>query len=112
MSRSATGLRAWVVQRASAVYLGLFFLYLLAHWIVAPPADYAAWSAWIGHPVMGTALLVFAAALLLHAWVGMRDILIDYVQPTALRIGLLAAVGLGLIACGFWALVVLLLARL
>lgn len=112
MSRTATGLRAWVVQRASAVYLGLFFLYLLVHWIVSPPADYAAWRAWIGHPVMGTALLVFVAAVLLHAWVGMRDILIDYVQPTALRIGLLAAVGLGLIACGLWALVVLLLARL
>lgn len=112
MSRTATGLRAWVVQRASAVYLGLFFLYVLVHWIVSPPADYAAWRAWIGHPVMGTALLVFVAAVLLHAWVGMRDILIDYVQPTALRIGLLAAVGLGLIACGFWALVVLLLARL
>jgi len=41
----------------------------------------------------------------------MRDILIDYVQPTALRVGLLAVVGLGLIACALWATVVLLLAR-
>ncbi len=112
MSRTATGLRAWVVQRASAVYLGLFLGYLLVHWIVAPPADYAAWQAWVGHPVMGTALLGFVVALLLHAWVGMRDILIDYVQPTALRIALLAAVGLGLLACALWAAVVLLLARL
>ena len=112
MSRTATGLRAWVVQRATAVYLGLFLVYLLLHWIVAPPGDYAAWRAWIGHPVMGTALLVFVVAVLLHAWVGMRDILIDYVQPTALRIGLLAAVGLGLAACALWAAVVLLLARL
>jgi succinate dehydrogenase / fumarate reductase membrane anchor subunit len=111
MSRTATGLRAWVVQRATAVYLGLFLIYLLAHWLVAPPPDYAAWRAWIGHPLMGTAFLLFVVALLLHAWVGMRDILIDYVQPTALRIGLLAAVGLGLAGCGLWAAVVLLLAR-
>jgi len=61
---------------------------------------------------MGTALLLFVVALLLHAWVGMRDILIDYVQPVALRVGLLAAVGLGLVACALWATVVLLLARL
>jgi succinate dehydrogenase / fumarate reductase membrane anchor subunit len=112
MSRTATGLRAWVVQRATAIYLGLFFVYLLVHWLIAPPADYAAWRAWIGHPLMGTALLLFVVALLLHAWVGMRDILIDYVQPIALRVGLLAAVGLGLVACALWATVVLLLARL
>ena len=112
MSRTATGLRAWVVQRATAIYLGLFFVYLLAHWLIAPPADYAAWRAWVGHPLMGTALLLFVVALLLHAWVGMRDILLDYVQPVALRDGLLAVVGLGLVACALWATVVLLLARL
>jgi succinate dehydrogenase / fumarate reductase membrane anchor subunit len=112
MSRTATGLRAWVVQRATAIYLGLFFVYLILHWLGAPPADYAAWRAWVGHPAMGTALLLFVVALLLHAWVGMRDILIDYVQPTALRVGLLALVGLGLVACALWATVVLLLARL
>jgi succinate dehydrogenase / fumarate reductase membrane anchor subunit len=111
MSRTATGFRAWMVQRATAIYLGLFFVYLIAHWLVAPPADYAAWHAWVGHPVMSTALLIFVLALLLHAWVGMRDILIDYVQPTGLRVGLLAVVGLGLVACALWATVVLLLAR-
>lgn len=111
MSRTATGLRAWAVQRATAIYLGLFFVYFVAHWLIAPPADYAAWRAWVGHPLMGTALLLALVALLLHAWVGVRDILIDYVHPTALRVGLLALVGLGLAACGLWAAVVLFLAR-
>lgn len=111
MSRTASGLRAWVLQRVSAIYLALFFLYLIAQWMAAPPADYAAWRAWIGHPVMNVASLLFVAAVLLHAWVGLRDILIDYVHPTALRVGLLAGTGLGLLACGFWAAAVLFAAR-
>lgn len=112
MSRTASGLRAWVAQRVSAIYLALFFVYLIVQWLVAPPGDYAAWRAWIGHPVMSVATLLFVAALLLHAWVGLRDILIDYVQPTAVRVSLLAAMALGLIACGLWAASVLFLARL
>ena len=112
MSRTATGLRAWVVQRATAIYLGVFFVYLIGHWLVAPPADYAAWRAWVGHPVMNVAAVLFVLALLLHAWVGMRDILIDYLHPTALRVGLLGVIGLGLIACALWAATVLFLARL
>ena len=112
MSRTASGLRAWVVQRVSAVYLALFFVYLIVQWLAAPPVDYAAWRAWIGHPLMNVASLLFVAALLLHAWVGLRDILIDYVHPTALRVSLLAAIGLGLLACGLWAATVLFAARL
>jgi succinate dehydrogenase / fumarate reductase membrane anchor subunit len=112
VSRTASGLRAWVLQRVSAVYLALFLVYFVAQWAVAPPADYAAWRAWIGGPVMSVATLLGVTALLLHAWVGLRDILIDYVQPTALRLSLLAALALGLAACALWAAAVLFAARL
>jgi succinate dehydrogenase hydrophobic membrane anchor protein len=32
--------------------------------------------------------MFFFAALLYHAWIGMRDIVMDYVKPTAIRLGL------------------------
>ena len=32
--------------------------------------------------------MLFFAALLYHAWVGMRDILMDYVKPTGIRLAL------------------------
>ena len=110
--RTATGLRAWLVQRVSAIYLAVFLVYAVAHLLVAPPAGYAEWHAWLGGPAMGVATLLFFVALLLHAWVGLRDILIDYVPVTALRVVLLSAVGLGLVACGLWAAQVLFAARL
>ena len=110
--RTATGLRAWVVQRISAIYLAIFLVYAIAVLLLAPPAGYAEWHAWLGAPAMGVATQLFFVALLLHVWVGLRDILIDYVPVTALRVALLSAVGLGLVACGLWAAQILFTARL
>jgi succinate dehydrogenase, hydrophobic membrane anchor protein len=45
---------------------------------------------------------LFALALLLHAWIGVRDVILDYVKPPALRLALLAAVALFLLANGLW----------
>jgi succinate dehydrogenase / fumarate reductase membrane anchor subunit len=110
--RTATGLRAWVVQRVSAIYLAIFLVYAVAALLLAPPVGYAEWRAWLGAPAMGVATLLFFVALLLHVWVGLRDILIDYVPLTALRVTLLSAVGFGLVACGLWAAQILFMARL
>jgi succinate dehydrogenase / fumarate reductase membrane anchor subunit len=110
--RTATGLRAWVVQRISAIYLAIFLVYVVAALLLAPPAGYAEWHAWLGAPAMVVATQLFFVALLLHVWVGLRDILIDYVPVTALRVTLLSAVGLGLVACGLWAAQILFMARL
>ncbi len=97
--RTATGLRAWVVQRVTAVYLALFLVYVVAHFALAPPRDYS------------VATLLFFATLLLHAWVGLRDIVIDYVHPVAIRVTVLAVLATGLAACALWAAQVLFLAR-
>lgn len=112
MSRKASGLKAWAIQRLTAVYLALFFLYLVLKLMFGAPADYAAWRSWLADPVVSIATLVFFAALLLHAWIGVRDILIDYVWHTAARVGLLALVALVLVGSGLWAAQVLILARI
>jgi succinate dehydrogenase / fumarate reductase membrane anchor subunit len=52
---------------------------------------------------MAVATALAAAALLLHAWVGVRDVILDYVKPLPLRAGLLVLVALVLAAEGLWA---------
>jgi len=111
MSRQATGLRAWVIQRVSAIYLLLFFPYLIGKFILVPPASHADWVSWLSLPVVSIGLLVFVLALLVHAWVGARDILVDYVHPVAARITLLSLLGFGLVACGLWAFKVIIIAH-
>ena len=108
MSRRASGLRAWILQRLSALYLALYASYLLAWFATNPPQDHARWLAWVSDPLNGTGLTLFFGVLLLHAWIGLRDVLMDYVPTFALRLTLPALTGLGLVACGLWALRIIL----
>ena len=46
--------------------------------------------------------LVFFAALLYHAWVGMRDILMDYLHATSVRLAAESLVALALLFYLIW----------
>ena len=110
MSHLLSGMKAWALQRLSAIYLGLYLIYFIAVMLLAKPADAAAWQQWLSHPLMSIATLVSIVALLLHAWVGMRDIFMDYVHPLGLRMVLMALLLLSLVVYGLWAGKLLLLA--
>ena len=112
MSRQASGLKAWAIQRLTAIYIGLFSLYLVAVLLFAAPADYPAWKAWVGSPVVSIALMLFIFSILMHAWIGVRDVLIDYIHPIAVRAALLGLIALALVAMGLWAAQALILVRL
>lgn len=96
------GLRAWLLQRATAVYLVLFTIYLLARVWGDPPRDFETWRAWVGNPAWSAMLALSFVMILAHAWVGVRDVLLDYVHDLRLRLALLAAVAVGLIYLGVW----------
>jgi succinate dehydrogenase / fumarate reductase membrane anchor subunit len=112
MSRRASGLRAWFLQRATATYLILFTLYALQHLIFSVPADHAAWREWVAQPTVSLGLLLFFASLLLHAWVGIRDVVIDYIHPITIRITVLTVIGFMLVGCAAWALEIIILAQI
>lgn len=109
MKRAVTGLRAWLVQRVSATFMLLFILFLLGHFLFDRPHSYWAWHDWMLGPAVSIAALVFFAALIAHVWVGLRDVVMDYVHPVAARVAVLALLGLGLTAIGVWGIRILLL---
>lgn len=102
MKFKATGLAAWWVQRASAVYMLLFTLFFFASLWLHPRTSYLSWRDWIGQPAMSLALLAFFAALLCHMWVGLRDVLLDYARPAGLRTFLMGTLGLSLVVTAGW----------
>jgi succinate dehydrogenase / fumarate reductase membrane anchor subunit len=110
MSRHTYALRAWLIQRFSAVYLAGFLAYLVIHFLIQGSHGYAEWRAWLSHPAMGIAGAGFVLALMLHGWVGVRDIILDYIPALGMRLLLLTLSGALLAASGFWALRLLLLA--
>ncbi len=98
--RLLTGLRAWTAQRISAVILLALVPAFAIGLSAAPPGDYAAWRALVARPALGVALALGFVALLVHAWVGARDVVLDYVHARALRAAVLVAAALALAATG------------
>ena len=101
MRSAGSGLGAWLVQRVTAVYMLFFIVFVLIHFIADPPHSYSAWHGWIRSSGVSIGTAVFFGTLLAHAWVGLRDVLMDYAHPSALRIALLGLT-FGLIAIGAW----------
>jgi succinate dehydrogenase / fumarate reductase membrane anchor subunit len=101
-----SGAQAWLLQRVTALYLFAFVLFFTARSLIAPPASYDAWRAWMQSTGPRVATLLFFLALALHAWIGLRDIVIDYVKPFDLRLAVLAAIAGGLTATLIWAALV------
>ena len=52
---------------------------------------------------MRAATLLFLGSLLLHAWVGMRDVYMDYVKPIGLRLAFEVATISLLVVYAAWA---------
>jgi len=107
MSWRASGLKAWAWQRLSAVYLALYLLTALVAIAINTPMNYPAWRAAFASPLVSLGTALAMVCLLIHAWVGVRDIVLDYLHPPALRFSVLGLVVLGLISMGLWALFIL-----
>jgi succinate dehydrogenase / fumarate reductase membrane anchor subunit len=112
MSRKASGFRAWLIQRISAIYLAVYFIYLFIHFSMSPPTEYAQWRAWLADPFISISMMLFFLALLMHAWIGVRDVVIDYVHRLPLRLTVLTAIAILLVGCGFMVMRTLILVAL
>lgn len=108
MSRQAAGLRAWILQRVTGAYLAVYVLYLSGHFLFNAPADYTAWQAWVASPWVTVGGMLFFMSVLMHSWIGVRDILIDYIHWNGPRLGLLVVVALVLLGSGIWVATILL----
>jgi len=82
------GLRDWLAQRVTAAIMALYTLVVGAVLLKNSPFTYTAWKELFAQGWMRVATLLFAASLAWHAWVGVRDILMDYVKPDGLRLAL------------------------
>ena len=101
------GLRDWLAQRVTAVVMILYTVLLVVMLLKMPQFDYASWRGlWLA-PLMRIATLLFLLSLFVHAWIGMRNIFMDYIKCTGLRLSLYAAVILALVAYTAWAVQIL-----
>lgn len=106
-SLSRTGVRDWLIQRVSAVVLGLFLIFLLAYFAANPQLDYDSWKALFAHTWMRVFAVLALLSLLLHSWVGIWTVFTDYIKCVYARIFLQVIVILGLFAYLIWGIAIL-----
>jgi len=101
------GLRDWLAQRITAAIMAVYSLILAFVLFFGAPLTYGVWRELFMQGWMRVATLLFAVSLAWHAWVGMRDILMDYIKPTAIRLSLEIGVLLVIAAYVGWTIQVL-----
>ena len=82
------GIRDWIAQRATAVIMAVYTIVLLVLFFGAHDFSYDGWASIFAAQWMKLATFVTLVALFFHAWVGVRDIWMDYIKPVGLRITL------------------------
>jgi succinate dehydrogenase / fumarate reductase membrane anchor subunit len=101
------GFSAWLLQRLTAVYMVVFIP--LTFWIILSgmPWSFEAWQDLLNQTTVQLAVLLFVWALLFHAWIGLRDVIIDYLNPIGLRLTALSLVALFLVTHAIWIIKIL-----
>ena len=101
------GLRDWLAQRITAIVMALYTLLFLALVIGAPKLDFAAWRLLFAPQWLKLATLLFLLSVYFHAWVGMRNIVMDYIKSSSLRLALYAVVIAALAVYAGWSVQIL-----
>jgi len=101
------GVRDWLMQRATAVLMALFTVIIVVQCLTMMTVNYDKWAGIFAHQWMKALTFVAIVSILWHAWVGVRDVLMDYVKALAARLVLQVAAIVWLVGCAGWALQVL-----
>ena len=94
MSQRAQGLRTWLLQRLSAVYMAVYTVFAFIWIYTNAPLHFLSWQGLFAQPLVNIFSQLFIYLLLAHAWVGVRDIFVDYIHHMPTRFMLLVAITL------------------
>jgi succinate dehydrogenase / fumarate reductase membrane anchor subunit len=101
------GFRDWLSQRVTAVLMVLFTVVLIVQLLFGGPVGYDRWAGIFAQQWMKVLTFIVILSLAYHAWVGMRDIWMDYIKPVGVRLALQVLSLVWLVGCAGWAVQVL-----
>ena len=101
------GLKDWIAQRATAVYMAIFTIIFAFSAFTLPELSYEAWSGMFSGGLFRFLSFLFFLSLFYHAWIGIRDLWMDYIKPTGLRLLLEVLTIIVLLAYAAWTAVIL-----
>jgi succinate dehydrogenase / fumarate reductase membrane anchor subunit len=97
-----SGLSDWLVQRVSAVILGVYSLFMVAYLLLNPDLEFTQWQALFNNTSMRIFSLMALLSLGAHCWIGLWSISTDYLKHFALRFVFQMVVGLLMFIYTIW----------
>jgi succinate dehydrogenase / fumarate reductase, membrane anchor subunit len=101
------GLRDWLIQRITALLMALYCVALAGYLLLQPYLDYDVWTALFSSQLVRAFTLLFLMSLFYHAWIGIRDIVMDYVKPAGVRLVIHVLVIVALLLYTIWSVQIL-----
>lgn len=109
------GLRDWLVQRVTAILMVVYTLFVAGYVVLHSSfenntwvgLDYNVWTGLFSNLVMRSFSLLFLFAVFYHAWIGVRDIVMDYVKSARARLAIYVLVITALLLYSIWAVQIL-----
>ena len=101
------GVKDWLAQRVTAIVMAVFTVVLLVSFLTGQNFTYEGWAGLFARQWFKLFALVTFLGLFYHAWVGIRDIWMDYVKNAGVRLILMLATIFWLIACAAWTVQIL-----
>lgn len=105
-SLTGKGLRDWLIQRFTAIILGIYFITMVSFWFCHPHMDYDTWHTFFACPWIKILNIVAWLSLVLHAWIGLWTVTTDYLKCLRLRLTIQALIVLILLGLFFWGILV------
>ncbi|HTH94257.1 MAG TPA: succinate dehydrogenase, hydrophobic membrane anchor protein [Rhodocyclaceae bacterium] len=96
------GLRDWLFQRITAVVMAVYTVVIAVAVFCGAASSFESWRGFFACGPIKFLSFLFAVCLCYHAWIGIRDIWMDYVKPVAVRLTLHALTLLALMGYAAW----------
>ncbi|MGP1930606.1 MAG: succinate dehydrogenase, hydrophobic membrane anchor protein [Arsenophonus sp. ET-YP4-MAG3] len=80
-----TGTQDWLLLRASAIVI-IFYIFYIISFIVTTDLNYTIWSTFFSFKITKIFTILALISILIHTWIGLWQVLTDYIKFIALRL--------------------------
>ncbi|EUL43157.1 succinate dehydrogenase hydrophobic membrane anchor subunit [Klebsiella aerogenes UCI 48] len=100
------GVHDFILVRATAIVLTLYIIYMVGFFATSGEISWENWTGFFSSAFTKVFTLLALVSILIHAWIGMWQVLTDYVKPLAVRLVLQLIIVVALVAYVLYGFVV------
>lgn len=106
-SLTGNGLKDWLIQRATAVFLATYAIFFFGFFIAHPSLEFSQLQGLFHSTWFQVASVIAILSIVLHAWIGIWTVTTDYINCTIIRLTVQLLVVLYLLGQFIWALMII-----